>query len=98
MTMKPLYDRVLVKIEKAEKEEKTVGGIVLAAKTAAGPAKGEVVAVGDGKFSSSGERLPMQVKVGDKVYLPQGAGQTVKADDEEYSLVYESEILGLIEE
>lgn len=97
MTMKPLADRVLIKVEK-EQEEKTAGGLVLATKTPAGvPAKGVVVACGEGKYATNGTRIPMQVQVGDKVLLNHGAGQTIKADGEEFTLVYESEILAVTE-
>ncbi len=95
MTMKPLADRVLIKVEK-EKEETTKSGLVLATKTPAGvPLKATVVATGDGKTTPSGERIPVEVKVGDIVLLSQGAGQKLKIDDEEYLLVYESEIFGI---
>lgn len=97
MTMKPLADRVLIKVEK-EQEEKTAGGLVLATKTPAGvPAKGKVVACGEGKFASNGTRIPMQVKVGDTVLISHSAGQTIKTDGEELTLVYESEILAVTE-
>ena len=95
MTMKPLADRVLIKVEK-DQEEKTVGGLVLATKTPAGvPAKGKVVACGEGKYAPNGTRIPMQVKVGDTVLLNHGAGQTIKDGEEELTLVYESEILAI---
>ena len=98
MTMKPLADRVLVKVEKEPESKTTSSGLVLASKTQAGvPAKGEVVAVGDGKFSPSGAQIPTQVKVGDTVLFSQGAGQTLKLDDEELTLLYESEIMGTVE-
>ncbi len=97
MAMKPLADRVLIKVLK-EQEEKTASGIVLSTKNPAGvPVKGEVVAVGDGKLSPHGEVIPMQVKVGDIVLLPQSAGQTIKLDGEELTLVYESEIFGIVQ-
>ena len=96
MTMKPLADRVLIKVEK--EEENSVGGLVLATKNPAGvPAKGKVVACGEGKFSPNGTRVPMEVKVGDTVLISHSAGQTVKLDGEELTLVYESEILGITE-
>lgn len=97
MTMKPLADRVLIKVEK-EQEEKTAGGLVLATKNPAGvPAKGKVVACGEGKFSPKGARIPMEVKMGDTVLISHSAGQTIKLDGEELTLVYESEILGITE-
>lgn len=97
MNMKPLADRVLIKVEK-EQEEKTAGGLVLATKAPAGvPVKGTVVACGEGKFAPNGNRVPMQVKVGDTVLINHGAGQKLKLDGEELTLVYESEILGTAE-
>ena len=97
MTMKPLADRVLIKVEK-EQEEKTAGGLVLATKNPAGvPAKGKVVACGEGKFSPKWARIPMEGKVGDTVLISHSAGQTIKLDGEELTLVYESEILGITE-
>ena len=87
MTMKPLADRVLIKVEK-EQEEKNPAGV---------PAKGKVVACGEGKFSPKGARIPMEVKVGDTVLISHSAGQTIKLDGEELTLVYESEILGITE-
>ena len=96
MTMKPLADRVLIKVEK--EEEKTVGGLVLATKNTAGdPAKGNVFACGECKISPNGTRDTKEVKVGDTVLISHSAGQTVKLDGEELTLVYESEILGITE-
>ncbi len=97
MTLKPLADRVLILAEK-EQEEKTAGGLVLASKNPAGvPLKGTVVACGEGKFATDGTRIPMQVKVGDKVLLNPNAGQKLKTNGEEYTLVYETEILAITE-
>jgi len=96
MTMKPLADRVLIKVEK--EEEKTVGGLVLATKNPAGvPAKGKVVACGEGKFSPNGTRVPMEVKVGDQVIYSKYSGTEVKLDDEEYIIVKQSDILAIIQ-
>lgn len=96
MTLKPLADRVLIKVEKAQ-EEKTASGLVLATKAPAGPVKGVVVAVGEGKFSSEGTRIPVQVKVGDTVLLNRNAGVTFKDDTTELTMVYESEIMAIVE-
>ena len=96
MTMKPLADRVLIKVEK--EEEKTVGGLVLATKNPAGvPAKGKVVACGEGKFSPNGTRVPMEVKVGDTVLISHSAGQTVKLDGEEVTIVRQNDVLAVVE-
>ena len=91
MTMKPLADRVLIKVEK--EEEKTVGGLVLATKNPAGvPAKGKVVACGEGKFSPNGTRVPMEVKVGDTVRIIDGAftdytGKITEIDNNKVKMV-----------
>ena len=97
MALKPLADRVLIKVEK-DQEEKTVGGLVLATKTPAGvPAKGKVVACGEGKYAPNGTRIPMQVKVGDKVIYSKYSGNEVKLEDEEYIIVKQSDILAIVE-
>ena len=97
MNIKPLADRVLIKVEK-DQEEKTVGGLVLATKTPAGvPAKGKVVACGEGKYAPNGTRIPMQVKVGDKVIYSKYSGNEVKLEDEEYIIVKQSDILAIVE-
>ena len=83
---------------KEEKEEKTVGGLVLATKNPAGvPAKGKVVACGEGKFSPNGTRVPMEVKVGDTVLISHSAGQTVKLDGEEVTIVRQNDILAIVD-
>ena len=97
MNIRPLSDRVLIKVAEA-KEEKTAGGLLLSPKTVTGePVMGEVVACGSGKYASNGSLIPMSVKVGDKVLLNKTAGQTIKVDGEEYTLAYESEIIAVAE-
>ncbi|MDD6269776.1 MAG: co-chaperone GroES [Oscillospiraceae bacterium] len=97
MNIKPLSDRVLIKIAEA-KEEKTAGGLLLSPKAVTGePVIGEVVACGNGKYASNGELIPMSVKVGDKVLMSKNAGQTIKLEGEEYTLAYESEIMAVAE-
>ena len=96
MNMKPLADRVLIKVEK-EQEEKTAGGLVLATKAPAGvPVKGTVVACGEGKFAPNGNRVPMQVKVGDKVIYSKYSGTEVELDNEKYVIVKQNDILAVI--
>ena len=83
--LKPLADRVIVKFEE-EKEEKTVGGLILTTKAASSSyATATVVACGAGKVASTGTLIPMTVKVGDK------------DNDEELTVVYESEIIAVVE-
>lgn len=97
MNIRPLSDRVLIKINEA-KEEKTAGGLLLSPKAVTGePIMGEVVACGNGKYSANGELIPMSVKVGDKVMMSKNAGQTIKVDGEEYTLAFESEIMAIAE-
>ena len=96
MTMKPLADRVLIKVEK-EQEEKTAGGLVLATKNPAGvPAKGKVVACGEGKFSPKGARIPMEVKVGDQVLYGKYAGTEITIDGKDYLIMKQGDILAII--
>lgn len=96
MKIRPLHDRVVVR--RKEEETKTAGGIVLPGKAAEKPSQGEVVAVGNGRVLENGEVRPVSVKVGDIVVFGQYAGSTVKLDGEEYLIMSESEIFGVIEQ
>ncbi len=97
MNLKPLEDRVVVKA--VEEEEKTASGIVLPDTAKEKPMKGEVVAVGDGKWDDEGEhRIPVDVKVGDKVIYGKYSGTEYKTGDgEEYLILRASEILAIIQ-
>ncbi len=95
MGLKPLGDRVLLKV--IETLEKTEGGIFLPDTAKEKPQKGEVVAVGSGKVTADGKRVPLEVKVGDKVILSRYAGNEVKDGEEKYLLVNERDILGVID-
>lgn len=96
MNIRPLSDRVLIKVNET-KEEKTAGGLLLSPKAVTGePVMGEVAACGNGKYAANGELIPMNVKVGDKVLMSKNAGQTIKLDGEEYTLAYESEIMAVV--
>lgn len=79
MNIKPLGDRIVIKV--LEKEEKTKGGIVLPDTAKEKPQKGEVLAVGSGEIID-GKKVPLEVKVGDKVIFSKYAGTEVKLDDE----------------
>jgi len=92
--LEPLEDRVVVKA--IEEEETTKGGIVLPDTAKEKPQKGEVIAVGPGKFSDDGKRIAMSVKVGDKVIFAKYGGTEVKYDGEEYLIMRESDILAVI--
>ncbi len=96
MKIKPLGDRVV--IEAIQEDQKTKSGIVLpdtASKER--PEKGKVIAVGEGRLSKSGERLPMDVKKGDVVLFTKYGPTEVKIDGKEYLIAQASEILGIIE-
>lgn len=93
MTLKPLGDRVVVKV--VEEEEKTAGGIVLPDTAKEKPQKGEVIAVGTGKLLDNGERVALEVSVGDKVIFAKYGGTEVKVDGQEYLILRESDILAI---
>lgn len=95
MALKPLGDRVVVKV--IEEEEKTAGGILLPDTAKEKPQKGEVVAVGNGKLLDNGERAPLEVKAGDKVIFAKYGGTEVKVGGEEYLILRESDILAIAE-
>lgn len=95
MKLKPLNDRVLVK--RIEEGEETRGGIVVPDTAREKPQEGEVVAVGDGKVLESGERLEMAVKKGDRVLFGKYSGSEVKLNDEEYLIMREDDVLGILQ-
>ena len=89
--LKPLADRVLVK--PIEREEVTKGGIVLPDTAKEKPQEGEVLAVGPGRLSEDGKRIPLDVKVGDIVIYAKYGGTEIKIEDEELIILRESDIL-----
>ena len=96
MKIRPLHDRVVVR-RKAE-EEKTAGGILLPGAAKEKPNQGEVVAVGTGKVLDSGDVRPLAVKVGDQVVFGRYAdSNTIKEDGEEFIIMNENDIYGVIE-
>ena len=95
MKIRPLNDRILVK--RLEGEEKTAGGIIIPDSAKEKPAEGEIVAVGPGKLSDAGERVAMDVKAGDRVLFSKYGGTDVKLDGEDYLIMREDDILGVIE-
>ena len=94
MTIRPLADRVVIKMTEAEEVSK--GGIILAGSAKEKPSVAEVIAVGEGGMVD-GHEVKMELKVGDKVLVGQYAGSKVKLDGEEYSIVHESEVLAVVE-
>ncbi len=94
MKLKPMHDRVLVK--RLEKEEKTKGGIYIPDSAKEAPAEGKVVAVGEGKIMDDGSVKKLDVKVGNRVIFAKYAGTEVTVEDEEYLIMREEEILGVV--
>ncbi len=95
MQIRPLYDRVIVK--RVEHSRTTASGIVIPDTAAEKPEQGEVVAVGKGKQLNDGSLRELEVKVGELVLFGKYAGQTVKIDGQEFLVLKEEDILGIIE-
>jgi chaperonin GroES len=94
MNIKPLGDRVVIRV--LEKQETTKSGIVLPEAAKEKPQEGEILAVGSGELIE-GKRVPLEVKVGDKVIFSKYAGTEVKMDDQEYLILRQSDILAIVE-
>ena len=94
MKIRPLHDRVVVK--RIEEERKTAGGIVIPDSAAEKPDQGEVIAVGNGKILEDGKVRPLDVKVGDRILFGKYSGSTVKMEGEEYLVMKEDDVLGIL--
>ncbi|OGT77228.1 MAG: co-chaperone GroES [Gammaproteobacteria bacterium RIFCSPLOWO2_02_FULL_47_50] len=94
MKIRPLQDRVIIK--RTEEERTSSGGIVIPDSAAEKPIKGKVIAVGPGKILDNGERRPVDLKVGDTVLFGKYSGTEVKMNDEEYLVMREDDIMGVI--
>ena len=95
MKLRPLQDRILVK--RIEEQEKTAGGIYIPDTAKEKPVMGMVVSVGNGKKGEDGKVIPLDVKAGDKVLFGKYSGNEVKVDGDEYLIMREDDILGIIE-
>ena len=95
MKIRPLNDRVLV--QRMEEETKTKGGIIIPDTAKEKPAEGKVVAVGNGRLGDDGKRVALEVKKGDRVLFSKYGGTEVKVAGEEYLIMREDDILGIIE-
>lgn len=95
MNLKPLGDRVVVK--PVEQDEQTASGIFLPETAKEKPQQGEIIAVGPGARDEDGERLAMDVEVGDRVLYARYSGTSVKIDGKEYLILKESDILAIVE-
>jgi len=93
--LKPLGDNIIVK--QAAAETQTKSGLFVPDSAKEKPQQGEVLAVGDGKFNKAGERIPVDVKVGDTVIYSKYGGNEVKIDDEEYVILKSDQVYAIIE-
>ena len=94
VTIKPLEDRILV--QQLDAEQTTASGLVIPDTAKEKPQEGEVVAIGPGRIDDNGNRVPLDVAVGDKVIYSKYGGTEVKYDDKEYKILNVSDILGIV--
>jgi len=94
MKLRPLQDRILV--QRVEEETTTKGGIIIPDTAKEKPAEGKVVAVGNGKLSDDGKRIPLEIKNGDRILFGKYSGTEVKIDGEEYLIMREDDVLGVL--
>jgi len=95
MKIRPLHDRILVK--RMEEQEVKKGGIIIPDTAKEKPQEGKVIAVGNGKVTDEGKKIPLDVKAGDKILFGKYSGSEVKVEDEEYLILREEDVLGIIE-
>jgi chaperonin GroES len=95
MKFRPLHDRVVVR--RIQSEERTAGGIIIPDTAKEKPQEGEVIAVGPGARDESGKQVPLDVKAGDRILFGKWSGTEVKIDGEEYLIMKESDVMGIIE-
>lgn len=93
--LKPLGDRVVLKVQK--EEEQSIGGIVIASNAKEKPTTGEIIAVGNGRILDNGQRVEPEVKVGQSVVFDKYAGSEVKYEGEEYLVIRENDIIAVID-
>ena len=94
MKLRPLQDRILV--QRVKEEEKTKGGIIIPDTAKEKPVEGKIIAVGNGKLSEEGKRIALEVKKGDRILFGKYSGTEVKIEDEEYLIMREDDVLGVI--
>jgi chaperonin GroES len=95
MHFRPLHDRVLVR--RIDAEEKTAGGIIIPDTAKEKPQEGEIVATGPGARNEQGQLIPIDVKPGDRVLFGKWSGTEVKIDGQDYLIMKESDLLGVVE-
>ncbi len=95
MKVRPLHDRLLV--ERLEEKEVKKGGIIIPDTAKEKPQEAKVIAVGNGKVTDEGKKIPLDVKVGDKILFGKYSGSEVKLDDKEYLIMREEDVLAILE-
>ena len=95
MKVRPLHDRIL--IERLEEKEGKKGGIIIPDTAKEKPQEGKVIAVGNGKVTEDGKKIPLDVKAGDKILFGKYSGSEVKLDDKEYLIMREEDVLAILE-
>ena len=95
MKIRPLYDRIVVK--RIEEQETIRGGIIIPDSAKEKPQEGEVMAVGNGKRMDDGKLVPLDVKVGDRILFGKYSGNDIKLDGDEYMIMREDEVLGVLD-
>ena len=95
MKLRPLHDRILV--ERVAEAEKTKGGIIIPDSAKEKPAEGKVVAVGKGRIGDDGKPVKLEIKKGDRILFGKYGGTEVKIDGEEYLIMREDDVLGIVE-
>lgn len=95
MKLRPLHDRILV--QRVKEEEKTKGGIIIPDTAKEKPVEGRVIAAGIGKLSEEGKRIALEVKKGDRILFGKYSGNEIKIEGEEYLIMREDDVLGVIE-
>ncbi|MCI0548883.1 MAG: co-chaperone GroES [Candidatus Rokubacteria bacterium] len=95
MKIRPLHDRIIVK--RIEEQEVRKGGIIIPDSAKEKPQEGKVIAAGNGKVGEDGKRIPLDVKAGDRILFGKYSGSEVKVEEEEYLILREEDVLGVIE-
>ena len=95
MKIRPLHDRILVKRE--DEEEGKHGSIIIPDTAKEKPQRGKVVAVGNGKITEEGKKIPLDVKAGDRILFGKYSGSEVKIDNEDYLILREEDVLAILE-
>lgn len=94
LNVRPLHDRLLVR--RTKEDDKTAGGIIIPDTAKEKPQKGEVIATGKGRVTEDGKVIPLEVAVGDKVLFSKYSGTELKLNGEEYLMMTESDVLGIL--